>query len=87
MYESGCWNSSLHLRIENALSEDYFDAKYTETDELNSGSYGGSDSRSWLLSLGQSLTLSLLLWQPLTYVFIFSYSVTKLLNYNGIHYL
>merc|ERR1719414_2925768 len=33
---------------------------------MNGSSYGGSDSESWLLSLFQSLMLSLVLWQPLT---------------------
>lgn len=33
---------------------------------MNESSYGGSDTASWLLSLGQSLMLSLVLWQPLT---------------------
>merc|ERR1711972_1196576 len=33
---------------------------------MNESSYGGSDAMSWLLSLGQSLLLSLVLWQPLT---------------------
>merc|ERR1719295_677020 len=65
-YESGCWNSSLQLRIENELSGDYFDEEYLEREEMNESSYGGSDTASWLLSLGQSLMLSLVLWQPLT---------------------
>jgi len=65
-YESGCWNSSLQLRIENELSSDYFDGEYEEREEMNESSYAGSDTNSWILSLGQSLTLSLVLWQPLT---------------------
>ena len=66
MYKSGCWNTSLQLRIENGLSTDYFNEKHMERKEMNGSSYGGSDSESWLLSLGQSLLLSLVLWQPLT---------------------
>merc|ERR1712197_241083 len=31
----------------------------------NESSYGGSDARSWLLSLGLELLLSLFFWQPL----------------------
>ena len=65
-YESGCWNSSLQLRIENALSNEYFDVEFDEREEMNESSYAGSDNTSWLLSLGQSLLQSLLLWQPLT---------------------
>ena len=68
LYNSNCWNSSLQLRIENELSADYLDAEYHEREDMNSSSYGGSDSESWLLSLFQSLMLSLVLWQPLTSV-------------------
>ena len=66
MYATDCWNSSLQLRIENALSLDDFEEQYEEQEEMNGSSYGGSDSASWLISLGQSLLLSLILWQPLT---------------------
>ena len=66
LYESGCWNTSLELRIENALSDEYFDAEYLEREEMNEISYGGSDAGSWLLSLGLQLVLSMVLWQPLT---------------------
>ena len=72
MYSTDCWNSSLNLRIENALSLDEFTEEYEEQNEMNSSSYAGSDSASWLLSLGQSLLLSLILWQPLTYVLHFT---------------
>ena len=48
-YESGCWNSSLQLRIENELSGDYFDEEYEEREEMNESSYGGSDTVSWLV--------------------------------------
>ena len=68
LYDNDCWNSSLLLRIENGLSSELFDAAYAERESLNSSSYGGSDSKSWLISLAQSLMLSLILWQPLTYV-------------------
>ena len=70
LYQADCWNSSLSLRIENALSIDYFNEAYAEREQQNASSYGGSDAGSWLLSLGQSLLLSLFLWQPLTYVII-----------------
>merc|ERR1719242_164576 len=50
LYESGCWNTSLQLRIENELSGDYFDGEYEEREEMNESSYGGSDTASWLLS-------------------------------------
>ena len=66
LYGSECWNNSLQLRIENGLSREWFNDQYLEREEMNEGSYGGSDSGSWLLSLLQSLLLSLLLWQPLT---------------------
>ena len=65
-YESGCWNSSLQLRIENELSNEYFDVEFEEREEMNESSYAGSDTDSWLTALGQSLLQSLLLWQPLT---------------------
>ena len=68
LYGSDCWTTSLQLRIEDALSKTYFDEAYAQRIELNESSYAGSDSDSWLLSLGQSLLLSLILWQPLTYV-------------------
>ena len=70
-YESGCWNSSLQLRVENELSGDYFDEEYEEREEMNESSYGGSDTVSWLVSLGQSLGQSLVLWQPLTYALFY----------------
>ena len=66
LYETDCWNSSLQLRIENGLSGDKFNADYEKREEQNSSSYGGSDTGSWLLSLFQSLMLSILIWQPLT---------------------
>ena len=65
LYDSGCWNTSLQLRIENELSIGYFGEEFQEREEMNSSSYGGSDTASWLLSLGQSLLLSMILWQPL----------------------
>ena len=65
LYASDCWNTSLHLRIENDLSVEIFEEQYAERDAMNKGSYGGSDAGSWLLSLFQSLLLSLFLWQPL----------------------
>lgn len=65
LYDSGCWNTSLQLRIENELSIGYFGEEFQEREEANSSSYGGSDAGSWLLSLGQSLLLSMILWQPL----------------------
>ena len=68
LYATDCWTSSLQLRIENALSVDYFNEEYAEREEMNASSYGGSDTGSWLLSLGQSLLWSLILWQPLSYV-------------------
>ena len=71
LYQTDCWNSSLSLRIENALSDTFFNRIYTERVTMNESSYGGSDAMSWLLSLGQSLLLSLVLWQPLTYVLYF----------------
>ena len=65
LYQSDCWNTSLQLRIENALSSDYVDEKYEAREEMNAASYGGSDTGSWLLSLFQSLCLSIFVWQPL----------------------
>ena len=32
---------------------------------MNESGYGGSDTGSWLLSLGQALLLSIFIWQPL----------------------
>ena len=66
LYESGCWNTSLQLRIENELSVGYFGDEFQAAQEANSASYAGSDAGSWLLSLGQSLVLSMVLWQPMT---------------------
>jgi len=64
--EEPCWNSTLQLSMESALSKQWFlDEQNTRAME-NASSYGGSDSSSWLLSLAQSLLTSLLLWQPLT---------------------
>merc|ERR1719447_1648794 len=65
LYESGCWNTSLQLRIENALSIGYFGDAFAEREAMNSSSFAGSDAGSWLLSLAQSLFLSMVLWQPL----------------------
>ena len=69
LYDGDCWNSSLHLRIEDALTNVAFNEEFTEQIERNQSSYGGSDAASWLLALGQSTLLSLALWQPLTYVY------------------
>lgn len=63
-------NSSLQLRIENALSGDLFAENYAEREAMNASSYGGSDTKSWLVALGQSLGQSLVLWQPLTLYFV-----------------
>ena len=64
-YQEDCWNSSLVLRIENGLSIEGFNSDYQERQEMNESSYGGSDTGSWLLSLFQSLMLSIFIWQPL----------------------
>jgi len=66
LYESDCWNTSFELRLENALSVEYANEEYLEREEMNAQSYGGSDAAPWLLSLGQALLLSMVLWQPLT---------------------
>ena len=68
LYETDCWQSSALLRIENALSRDLFHTEHAQREMFNKSSYGGSDSKSWLISLGQSLLQSFILWQPLTYV-------------------
>jgi len=65
LYNTDCWDTSLQLRLENALSVQLLESAEDEQDELNSSSYGGSDAMSWLLSLFQSVMLSLFLWQPL----------------------
>ena len=69
MYASDCWSNLLHLRVEDELSEEHFNEAFVEREQLNAGSYAGSDTGSWLLSLAQSLLLSLFFWQPLmTYI-------------------
>merc|ERR1712218_340569 len=40
-------------------------AKEQQMESWNESGYGGSDTGSWLLSLMQSLLLSLFLWQPM----------------------
>merc|ERR1719361_695571 len=89
LYESGCWNTSLQLRIENELSIGYFGDEFQEREEANGSSYGGSDAGSWLLSLGQSLFLSMILWQPLNIylltwirVWMFTWHLEILLPWN-----
>ena len=63
--DNDCWNTSLQLRIEEELSNEQFNGDYAEREEMNASGYGGSDSGSWLLSLFQSLMLSIFIWQPL----------------------
>jgi len=89
LYENGCWNNSLQLRIENELSVGYFGDEFQAAQEANSASYGGSDSGSWLLALGQSLLLSMLLWQPINVyiltwisVWMFSWHIEILMPWN-----
>ena len=65
LYQTDCWNMSLDLRIENALSIEDFNKQYEERQSMNKRGYGGSDTGSWLLSLGQALLLSIFVWQPL----------------------
>ena len=65
LYQDDCWNTSLNLRIENALSIEDFKKQYEERQLMNESGYGGSDTGSWLLSLGQALLLSIFIWQPL----------------------
>merc|ERR1719242_423122 len=65
LYESGCWNTSLQLRIENELSNEQFNRMENRQNKFNASGYGGSDTGSWLLSLFQSLMFSIFLWQPL----------------------
>ena len=65
LYQNGCWNTSLQLRIENELSTEQFNVDYAKQERLNKSGYGGSDTGSWLLSLFQSLMLSIFIWQPL----------------------
>ncbi len=66
LYDEPCWNNSLQLKLETELDEENVAVKEHELAEWNASGYGGSDSKSWLLSLCQSLLLSLILWQPLT---------------------
>eukprot|EP01083_Nonionella_stella_P289770 986074_1 len=61
-----CWNTSLSLQIEMDLSKKQFLNDYVEQQAKNASSYGGSDARSWLFSVFESLITSLILWQPLT---------------------
>merc|ERR1712217_879150 len=66
LYEdTNCWNTSLELRIEDELSNEQFNQDYEDREEMNASGYGGSDTGSWLLSLFQSLMLSIFIWQPL----------------------
>ena len=65
-YDEECWNNTMNLRIEDELSQQMFNEQQLEIEEQNASTYGGSDSGSWLLSVGQSLLASLLLWQPIT---------------------
>merc|ERR1711892_928084 len=48
LFESDCWNTSLQLRIEDQLSQGNFTAAVDAAEELNEGSFGGSDTSSWL---------------------------------------
>ena len=68
LYNESGWNNSINLQIEDSLSDQWFAEQESELEASNSASYGGSDSESWLLSIFQSLLLSLLLWQPLGYI-------------------
>eukprot|EP01083_Nonionella_stella_P251794 868353_1 len=61
-----CWNNTLTLQIENSLSKQRFWTAYAQQQANNASGYGGSDAKSWLVSIFQSLLTSLLLWQPLT---------------------
>ena len=70
LYDADCWNSSLKLRIEDDLSTIVFNEEFMEQIENNKSSYGGSDAASWLLAIGQSTLLSLVLWQPMTIAII-----------------
>ena len=61
-----CWNRSVYLEIEDTLSRQWVESEMESWNLLNAGSYGGSDSVSWIISVFQALAASLILWQPLT---------------------
>lgn len=70
VYVNGsCWNRSVYLEIEDTLSRQWFESESASWNALNAGSYGGSDSVSWIISVFQALAASLILWQPLTIAF------------------
>jgi len=52
------------LQIESLLSAQNFDKKNLQKQLGNTGSYGGSDSQSWLLSVAQSLVATLIVMTP-----------------------
>ena len=49
------------MGIEDDLSQQMFVDKQAHNDEANAASYRGSGNGSWLVSVGQSLLLSLFL--------------------------
>ena len=69
-YDNACWNVSYTLKAETRLSNEEFAAAQAAKRAENAASYGGSDAKSWLISLFQSILVSMVIWQPLTiYVF------------------
>jgi len=63
---SSCWNTTLSLQLEADASKAQFESDALDQKLAESGSYGGGDSASWLLSIAQSLLMSIILWQPMT---------------------
>eukprot|EP01084_Bolivina_argentea_P164123 285381_1 len=61
-----CWNTTLKLEIESKLTKEWFTKRNNQRKLDDESSFGGNDSKSWLLSIAQSLLTSLILWQPLS---------------------
>lgn len=76
LYESDCWQLNVQLMINNNLSKSVVEDANIALAQSNqfSDNYFDedadiiipADSASWLMSLFQSLILSLIIWQPLT---------------------
>ena len=65
-YSEPCWHEELSKTIQMDESLRLADEKQSVLDDINESTYGGGQSKSWILSIFQSLLTSLILWQPLT---------------------
>jgi len=82
LYGAECWRNNKLLELEDLLSIRSIADLQNSLESTFSGSYAAdSESAKWLLSMIQSLVLSILVWQPLT-VYLVTWAKVWMFSWN-----